>query len=32
MKQLKLSPGYYDIAIAFIGMGMTFGMLLRSTL
>lgn len=32
MKRLELSFGYYDIAIAFICMGMTFGMLFKSTL
>ena len=32
MKRLELQPGYYDIAIAFICVGMTFGMLLKSTL
>jgi hypothetical protein len=32
MKRFELPPGFYDIAIAFLSMGMTFGMLLKSTI
>lgn len=32
MNRFELSPSFYDIAIAFLCMGMTFGMLLKSTL
>lgn len=32
MKRFELSPGLYDIAVAFLCLGMTFGMLLQSNL
>jgi hypothetical protein len=32
MKRFELSPGFYDIAIAFLCLGMTFGMMLKNSL
>jgi hypothetical protein len=31
MKRIEVSPGFYDMAIAFLCMGMTFGLILQST-
>jgi len=32
MKRFAIDPSFYDIAVAFICMGMTLGMLLKSTI